>query len=75
MNITDRTVENTVNPYGPKFYFLHRDLIKAKIAEIQAQAGVVHPCHVTQWHLRASPDRRSNYLDHSQGRVVRFPNE
>lgn len=75
MNIKDTTVENCTNPYGHKFYYLHRDNIKKQIAAIQAQRGVTYPSHVAVWRLRTQPPYESNYLEPNQGRKVRFPGE
>jgi hypothetical protein len=69
------TVENSTNPYGPKYYFLHRDKITAEIAAIQKRRGVANPCCVTQWRLAVTDDKTTTYLAPMQGRRVRFPNE
>jgi hypothetical protein len=75
MNIRDVTVENSVNPFGPKFYFLHRDNIRKQIAEIQKKRGVACPSHVAQWQLRSVNGNTANTLLPYNGRKVRFPNE
>lgn len=72
MNVTVTTVQDADDRYGPRFYYLHRDNIKAQIAAIQAQRGVACPSHVTQWQLRSVNGHTANALLPYKGRRLDF---
>lgn len=58
------------NPYGPKYYLLHRDNIREQIAGIQQLRGVAYPSNITRWILRPNKTLQKNVLRPQPGRMV-----
>lgn len=63
-------VTNSLNPYGPRFYYLHRDNILAQLKVMQEQRGVLNPSHINQFCLRYIDGK--NVLLAQQGRLARL---
>lgn len=42
-----------INPYGPRYYFLHRENILRQLAELQKTRGVINPGHLNRVRLLA----------------------
>jgi len=63
-NVTRK--ENALNPYGPRFYLLHRDNIQKQLREYQEQRGCLNPGHLNRFRLLATEGQ--NKLIAFQGR-------
>lgn len=62
-----------LNPYGPRFYYLHRENILAQMKVMQEAKGVLHPSYINQFCLRYVDGK--NILLAQPGRLCRIPGD
>jgi hypothetical protein len=54
MNINVTLAKDTPDPYGPRYYFLHRENIQTQLKVFQEKRGCINPGHINRFRLLAT---------------------
>lgn len=60
------------NTYGPRYYYLHREMILQNIRRLQKERGVINPSHLNCFRIVPVAGLEANTVEVTKGKRLEF---